>query len=189
VAFSTTGAASQQLVVTDRRAKPLTVLKATSSVEHLEVEVMPAANGKQTITVKLNATAPAGHRDEIVILHTDDAECPELRVPVRVLKRVANAVTATPEAVNARFAAGQTEVSTLVQLRSPDGKAVSIAAVTCDFPGVEFKYSPGAGSVATVRITVPESIAAQAGRGTVRVRLAEPAGEVAIPVSWTGTKK
>ena len=62
------------------------------------------------------------------MLYTDDAEYPELRIPVRVLKRAAVGVTATPDAVSLRLAAGQTEGSALVQLRSPDGKAVSVAA-------------------------------------------------------------
>lgn len=192
VAFSTAGVASQTLVVTDARAKPLTVLKAASSAAHLTAEVGPVAGTgaarTQAITVRLAATAPAGHRDETLVLYTDDAGCPELRVPVRVLKRAAGAVIATPDAVSVRFAAGQTEVSTLVQLRTPDGKAVSVAGAESDLPGVEVKFSNGSGPVATVRITVPEAVAGQGGRCTVRVRLSEPAGEVAIPVSWAGNK-
>jgi hypothetical protein len=193
VAFSTAGAASQVLTVTDRRAKPLTVLKAASSSQHLEVEVAAAANvpdqpRTQSVTVKLSATAPAGHRDEVVILYTDDAECPELRIPVRVLKRAAAGVTAIPDAVSLRLAAGQTEGSALVQLRSRDGKAVSVSGAESDLPGVGVKCSTGSGPVATVRITVPEALAAQPGRCTVRVRLTEPGGEIAIPVSWTGKK-
>jgi hypothetical protein len=195
VAFSTTGEASQTLVVTDRRAKPLTVLKAAASSPHLVVDVAPAAGATpdkpraQPVTIKLAATAPAGHRDEVVVLYTDDAECPELRVPVRVLKRAAAAVTATPDAVSLRLAAGQAEGSALVQLRAPDGKAVSVSGAESDLPGVQVKCSAGSGPVATVRITIPEAVAAQPGRCTVRVRLSEPGGEVAIPVSWTGAKK
>ncbi|MBY0456948.1 MAG: DUF1573 domain-containing protein, partial [Gemmataceae bacterium] len=130
LAFSTTGEASHTLTVTDKRAKPLTVLKASSSVAHLTAEIAPAANAEgvrtQRVTVKLSAAAPAGHKDEVITLLTDDLECPELRIPVRVLKRTAAAVSVTPEAVSARFASGQTEVSTLVQLRSADGKPISI---------------------------------------------------------------
>lgn len=193
VAFSTAGEASQVLVVTDKRAKPLTVTKAASSSQHLTVEVAAAtAAGQprtQSITVKLAANAPAGHRDEVVVLYTDDAEYAELRIPVRVLKRAAAGVTAIPETVNLRLAAGQTEGSALVQLRSPDGKAVSVAGAESDLPGVALKYSMGSGPVATVRITVPEAVAAQPGRCTVRVRLTEPGGEVTIPVTWTGAKK
>ncbi|AMV26378.1 hypothetical protein VT84_18415 [Gemmata sp. SH-PL17] len=192
VAFSAAGEVSKELVVGDKRAKPLTVLKAASSAAHLTVEIGQVANGAvgrtQPVTIKLAANAPTGHRDESVILYTDDADCPELRIPVRVLKRAAGAVTATPENVSVRLAAGQTEVSTLVQLRSPDGKAVSIAGAESDLPAVQVKCSTGSGPVATVRITVPETVAAQPGRCTVRVRMNDQGGEVSIPVSWAGKK-
>ena len=68
------------LVVTDKRAKPLTVLKAASSAAHLTVEVGAVVGAgaarAQSVTIKLGATAPAGHRDETVVLYTDDADCP-----------------------------------------------------------------------------------------------------------------
>jgi hypothetical protein len=192
VAFSTTGEAKQTIIVTDRRAKPLTVVKAVSTSPHLTAEVGPAIaeplRGKaQPITLKLFADAPAGHRDETVVLLTDDPEYPEFRVPVRILKRDPKAVTAAPEEVAVRFAAGQDEVSALVQLRAPDGKPVRIDSAESDFPAATVKHSTGSGPVATVRVTVGGAAAAQPGGCRVRVRLAEPAGqEVVIPVSWTG---
>lgn len=191
VAFSTAGAASQILTVADKRAKPLTITKAASSSPHLVAEVAAADGSPRTqqITLKLTAAAPQGHRDEVVVLYTDDAAYPELRIPVRVLKRAAGGVTVTPEAVTIRLAAGDTEGSALIQLRSPDGKAVSIAGADSDMPGVVVKHSTGSAPIATVRVTIPETLAAQAGRCTVRVRLGEPGGEVSIPVSWTGVKK
>lgn len=190
LAFSTTGAASQVINVADSRPKPLTVLKAASSSPHLTVEVGPRGEKGQAVTVKLAADAPAGHRDEAVVLLTDDQAYPEFRVPVRVLKRLPGGVAATPESVAVRFAAGQTEVSTLVQLRSADGKPVGISGVECDHPKVAVKWAAGSGAVAVVRVTVTEEAAAQAGSCTVRVKLAEPAGqEIAIPVGWTALKK
>jgi hypothetical protein len=193
LALSTAGAASQAISLSDRRAKPLTVVKAAASSPHLSAEVAPAAGAAggrtQSVVVRLAANAPAGHRDEVVVLYTDDPAYPELRVPVRVLKRAAGAVTATPESVAIRLAAGQAEGSALVQLRSPDGKAVGVAGAESDMPGVGVKWSGGSGPVATVRVTVPGTVAAKPGRCTVRVRLSEPVGEVAIPVSWTGPAK
>jgi hypothetical protein len=193
LAFSTAGAASQPITVTDRRGRPLTVVKATSSSPHLSAEVAPAAGGagarSQSVVVKVAANAPAGHRDEVVVLYTDDPAYPELRVPVRVLKRAAGGVTATPAAVQVRLAPGQSESSALVQLRSPDGKAVGVSGAESDMPGVRVKWSAGRGPVATVRVTVPEAVAAKPGRCTVRVRLSEPGGEVSIPVSWSGPSK
>lgn len=190
VAFSTATEANQVLTVTDKRAKPLTVLKAATSSLHLTADVAAAGGSprSQSVTLRLLAAAPVGHRDEVVVLYTDDPTCPELRIPVRVQKRAVGGVTATPEAVNLRIAADQKEGSALVQLRAPDGKAVSVSGADSDLPGVVVKHSTGSGPLATVRITIPEGLAAQPGRCTVRVRL-ETGGEVAIPVSWTGTKK
>lgn len=191
IGFSTTGAASQSLTISDKRCKPLSVLKATSSSPSLVIEITPRAAGKdQLLLVKLAADAPVGHRDEAVVLLTDDPEYPELRVPVRVLKRAAGAITAAPESVAVRFAAGQTEVSTLVQFRSTAGKSIGIASVQSDLPAVKVKWSPGNGTTAVVRITVTETAASQAGQSQVRVKFAEPAGqEIVIPVAWTALKK
>jgi hypothetical protein len=194
VGFSCTGEATQVLTVTDRRAKPLAVVRAASSSPHLTAAVGPREGGPgkpttQSVTLKLSADAPVGHRDEAVVLVTDDPEYPELRVPVRVLKRPAGGVTAAPAEVAVRLAAGQDEVSTLVQLRAADAKPVGVAGAESDHPGVAVKWSPGVGPLAAVRVTVTAAAGAD-GRCTVRVRLAEPAGqEVAIPVMWSGKKQ
>lgn len=192
VAFSSAGEATQVVTLTDRRAAPLNVLKADSSAPHLTATIGPrveAAGGKpasQAVTLKLAADAPPGHRDETVVLLTDDPAYPELRLPVRVLKRAAGGVTAAPAEVAVRFGAGQGSVSALVQLRAADGKPVAVSGADADHPGVTVKWSAGAGPVATVRVTVA---AAAAGTATVRVKLAEPAGqEVVVPVSWAGGK-
>ena len=184
LAFSTTSGAKQTLTVTDRRAKPLTVTKATTTAPHLTTTVRPAAGG-QEVELVLAAESPAGETDEAVTLFTDDPEYAELRVPVRVTKRPAADVSATPAAVNLRFAAGQSELSALVQLRA-GGKAVAVAKAECDHPSVRVKWSDGSGPVATVRVVVVVAAAA-AGQADVRVTLAEPPGTVVtVPVTWSG---
>jgi hypothetical protein len=191
VGFSSTGAASQVLTVKDSRSRPLTVLRATSSSPHLAVEIGRHEPGQpQAVTVKLSADMPPGHRDEYVVLLTDDPDYPEFRVPVRVLKRPAGGVTASPDALALRLAPGQAEASALIQLRANDGKPIALASAESDLPGVTVKYSTGSGPVAVVRVTVTEAAASQPGNCTVRIQLAEPAGQqVLVPVLWTGGKK
>jgi hypothetical protein len=187
VAFSCAGEASQVLTITDRRGKPLTVTKTHGTAASLTAEIAPRKDGTQTVTLKLAADAPVGHRDETMVLYTDDPAYPELRVPVRVLKRAAGGVNATPSELSVRFATGQDEASGLVQLRSADGKPVRVEKAECDAPGVALKWSPGASPVAALRVTVA---AAQAGSARVKVTFAEPAGhEVIVPVSWTVPQK
>jgi hypothetical protein len=191
LAFSTAGAASQIVTIDDSRPKKLTVLKATTSTPHLVAEVCRPETGKgQRVCVKLSPNAPVGQRDETLVLSTDDPAYPELRIPVRVQKRAAGAILVAPEAVSLRFAVGQAELSTLVQIRSGDGKLIEIASVESDLPGFTVKPSRGAAAVAVVRVTVTETVAKQTGNCNVRVKLAQPAAqEVVIPVAWTRAMK
>ena len=183
VAFSCAGEASQVLTVTDRRATPLTVTKAVGTAPYLTAEVAPAKDGAQTVTLKLAADAPVGHRDETLVLYTTDPAYRELRVPVRVLKRAPGGVSATPADLSVRFATGQAEASALVQLRSADGKSLRVEKAESDTPGVAVKWSQGATPVAALRVTVG---AAKSGNARVKVTFAEPAGhELIVPVSWT----
>ncbi len=193
--FSTTSGASQTLTLTDRRAKPLKILKATTSSPFLTAEPgpiidVPREARNQTVVVKLLEEAPLGHRDEAIILLTDDPEYSELRIPVRVLKRAVGGAIATPETVSIRFGQDQSEISTPVQIRSADGKNFSIESAECDHPGVTAKWSMGSGAVGLVRITIAESASTQSGSCKVRVKLSEsPGQEVVIPVTWIGGRK
>ena len=89
-----------------------------------------------------------------------------------------------------RFAAGQEEVSALVQLRATDGKPVRVEAAESDHAGVTLKWAPGAAPVAALRVTVGGAAASRAGGARVTVKFAEPAGhEVIVPVSWTAAPR
>lgn len=180
LAFSTTGEATQQLTVADRRAKPLSIVKVSSTSPHLTAA---AVNG--IIQVKLSADAPAGQRDDLIVLQTNDPVYSEFRIPVRINKKSPGQVAASPEEVNVKLATGQDEVSALVQLRAPDGKSVRIDSAASDFSAATVKFSTAAGPVATLRISIGGVAAFQSGSCKVAVKLAEPAGqEVVIPVSW-----
>jgi hypothetical protein len=195
VGFSTATEASQTITLTDSRARPLTVLRATTSNPHLVTDVKPKDprfGHQQTILLKLSSDSPPGHRDETLVLATDDPAYPELRIPVRILKRLPGTIQAAPEKVSIRFAPGQAEVSTLLQLRATDGKPIAIADVVGDHPAVKVKWSPAptAGVVAALRISIVESAASPSGTTVVRVKFSEPGGqELEIPVSWTSPKK
>jgi hypothetical protein len=194
LAFSTSSGATQDLVLHDTRGKPLTILKATTSSPHLVATIappiaQPLRGAKQTVAISLSPDFPVGHRDESVLLLTDDPQYAELRIPVRILKRSAGNVVAAPESVAVRFSADETEFSTLVQLRSLDGKPFGVGGVECDHPGVKLKWSTGASALAAIRVTVTEAACGQAGNSTVRVKVADqPGQEVVIPVSWTHVK-
>lgn len=188
LAVSTSGVFNHTLKVEDRRAKPLSVTKAESTSPHITTEVKAAktADGKtvQEVVVTVKDELAVGSHADTVTLRTDDPACPTLEVPVRVHKRAADGVTATPAAASVRFASGQAEASALVQLRG-GGKTVAIKGVECSTPGVTVKFSEDPGPVATVRVVVTAAKAGASGTAEVTVTLTEPtATKFVIPVTW-----
>lgn len=194
LAFSTSAGASQEIRLNDSRPKPLSITKATTTSPLLVVELkdriaLPVQGIAQTIAVSLSPDYPVGHRDETIVLLTNDPEYAELRIPVRILKRAASEVAAAPQRVVLNFGKEQKELSTLVQLRRNDGKMLEIASAESDHPGVTLKWSKGVGAVETVRVTITEIASSQSGNSTVRIKLGERADqEVVIPVSWQREK-
>lgn len=190
VAFSTAGAATQVVMVVDPRPRPLTVLKAVASDPHLTVEIGPREAGRgQPVTLRLAADIPPGRRDARVVLLTDDPDYPEFHLPVQVQKQAPDGVRATPEAIVWRVSAGQAEASALVRLRAADGRPVAIRSATCDDPAVAVRWSAGAGTSATLRITLAVASAPPSGASVVRVELAEPpGGQVLVPIAWSHAK-
>ena len=188
LAVSTTGAVTQTLRVDDRRAKPLTVSKATSTNPAITavVNTVKRSDGTtgQEVTVSVSETLPVGSHEDTITLVTDDPACSAMLVPVKVHKRGADDPTATPGTAAVRFAKGQAEASTLVQIRH-GGKPVSVAKAECGTAGVTVKHSEGTDRVATVRVIVNAAKAGASGQAEVTVTLAEPAGKtILIPVSW-----
>lgn len=188
LAVSTATAMSHTLKVEDRRAKPLTVTKAESTSSNVTAEVKAAktTDGKtvQEVVVTVKEEMAVGSHADTVTLRTDDPACPVLEIPVRVHKRSADGVTATPSAASVRFASGQADASALVQLRG-GGKNVAIKGVECGTAGVTVKFSEDLGPVATVRVIVNAAKAGASGTCEVTVTLTEPtASKIVIPVAW-----
>ena len=191
LAISTATEARQTLTVTDVRAKPLTVRVAATASPHLTLTLRPpvTAGGATSTAVELHVTAdyPAGSSQETVTLTTDDPACPELRVPVRIVKRDPDALVPSPELAAVRFSPGQDVASTLVQVRSPARGTLRVEAAACDHPAVAVKFAGSSGLVGTLRVVVDRAKAGgQPGEALVRVRFAEPAGAtLLLPVQWS----
>ena len=191
LAISTATEARQTLTVSDTRSKPLTVRAASSASPHLTLTVRPpvTAGGVTTTAVELHVTPsyPAGSSQETVTLTTDDPACPELRVPVRIVKRSPDDLIPSPEVAAVRFSPGQETASTLMQVRSPARGTLRVESAQCDHPAVTVKFAESSGLVGTLRVVVDRAKAdGRPGEALVRVRFAEPAGAtLVLPVQWS----
>lgn len=186
IAFSTTGEASQTITVNDQRPKgTLRVTQAVTTSKHLSTTIQPDGS----IQLTLLATAPADGKtySEMLTLATSDRNYPDFRIPVTIVKRTAATLTVTPDRLAIRLATGETSKSSVVQLRDPAGKALSIASATCSHPGITVSFSPGTLPVATVKATADLGKAGKIGTAEVIVTLSTPAGQTTtIPLSWSG---
>ena len=82
-------ATSQELVVTDLRAKPLRVLGVRTSSDFVTAEALPEPTTEDGavryhVRVTVQGKIPPGRHQALVSIFTDDAEFTELRVPLWV---------------------------------------------------------------------------------------------------------
>ena len=172
LAISTTGEASQRVVVTDRDAEPLTITAVTVSNPHITATLEPP----RCVTVNALSTLPIGTHNATLRITTDSARCPELNVAVQIIKHEQQAARAFPSSLLLTLP----NASQLVQLRRTDGKPIAIDSAMSASSDITVSASQGTGLVATLRVRLN---ATEAGESMVSVRFKD-GGLVTIPVRW-----
>jgi hypothetical protein len=188
--ISTEGTASHEITLTDLRERPLSVTEVHTSSPHLMGEVRRTAAdgvGHRAITVglSLGAGCPAGRHEETVVMRTDDPQYPELTMPVTVVKRAKQAVTASPASVSLAAPAGGAVPSRIVLLRPSGGEAVAVERVEADHPAVVCTWASGPDHCATLRVTIDRAkLPADGLHATIHVHISKPApATVDVPVT------
>jgi hypothetical protein len=190
--LTTDGALAHEVVLTDRRPRPLTVTAvqlATAQVHARPGEPYTDGAGRRAcaIRVEVGADCPEGRHEDVLRILTDDPTYRELDVPVTVVKRSPHAVRAQPETVELSAPAGQPLPSRIVLMSSADGRAVVVEGVEADNPAIECRWAAGPGPRATLKVRVDHTRVAGDGlRSAVRVRLNQPVPQtIVVPVSCT----
>jgi hypothetical protein len=188
--ISTEGTASHEITLTDLRDRALSVTGVHSSSPHLTGEVRRTAAdgaGHRTITVALSlgAGCPPGRHEETVIMLTDDPQYRELTMPVTVVKRARQAVTASPAAVSLAAPAGAAVPSRVVLLRPGGDEAVTVERVEADQPAVTCTWAAGPDRCATLRVGIDRTkLPADGLHATIHVHISKPApATVEVPVT------
>lgn len=179
-----------EVTVTDLRSKPLTVTEARTSSPNLKPRLLPAikdSEGRPVRTIGLDVAAdyPEGRHNEILSILTDDPAYSEIKVPVSIVKRSAQSVTAAPKRVELSAHAGQPVPSRIVLIRAGEDSEVVVDRVVTDDPAVVCQWARGPGSMATVRVNVDRSrLKANQMKTQIHVSVSKPQTQViSIPVS------
>ncbi len=149
---------TKDIVITDRRSEPLTILKLETTSPHLQAEQVGTWSDSQQTRIRVRASKdfPSGTHDERVNVYTDDSIYAHIPISVKVVKRSPDQVSAYPEEIRLR-AYGADFPSRLVLVKSSSGEAVDIERMDCKSPAVEYRWARGPGSDATIRVRVDKA--------------------------------
>jgi hypothetical protein len=188
--ISTEGTASHEITLTDLRDRPLSVTGVHGSSPHLTGEVRrTAADGAGhraiTVALSLGAGCPPGRHEETVVMLTDDPQYRELTMPVTVVKRAKQAVSASPASVSLAAPAAGAVPSRVVLLRPGGDEAVAVERAEADHPAVTCTWAAGPDRCATLRVGIDRAkLPADGLHATIHVHISKPApATVEVPVT------
>lgn len=182
--------AQHELILTDLRSKALVVLDARASSGKVFPRVGEAVRDAEGHTIwKISLAVaddyPDGRHEEFLDVYTNDPRYRNLRVPVTVIKRAQQRLTATPSEVVLVAPAGQPVPSRMILIRDTQGQTVHIDRVLADDPAISGQWTQGPGAMATLRIrTDRRLLAGESLRSAVHVRIDQPIRDtLTIPVT------
>jgi hypothetical protein len=190
VTMFTGGSVEQEIVVTDLRPRPLMItgVRATSSGMAPQLgEPYRDAAGHCAWKIHV-AVAPdfsEGRHEEVLGIYTDDTRYHELQVPVTIVKRCRERLSATPSEVALTAPPGQPVPSRIVLVRDHENQQVVVDRVEADDPAVACRWSAGPNTMATVKIQVDrQRVRTGSFHTLVHVYVSKPAKQMlTIPVS------
>jgi hypothetical protein len=182
-------ALSQEVVLTDLRARPLEGIELRTSAAGLRASLMERARdavGHPVFRIRLDVAAdyPEGRYEEALDIYTGDPLYRHLQVPVTVVRQPHQRLAALPAEVTVRAAPGQPVPSQLVRVRDARGEPVVVEAVTADDPAVQCRWASGPDNFATVRVQIDGARLGGTGLQTaVHIRTSAPVPEtITVPV-------
>lgn len=186
----TESAGSHELVLTDRRPRPLRVTDLRASSARLAPRIVDETRNGEGHTVRrlrldVSADCPEGRHEESISIHTDDVTYRELRVPVTIVRRSRPRVSASPQEVT--LPPGSPALSShLIRLRDRQDQPVLVEAISVDDPAVTCTWAPGPETQATLRVRVDGARLAS-DRTLLRLQLSQPVQETVIIPIQRGT--
>jgi hypothetical protein len=179
-----------RVTLTDRRPQPLAVTSVDATVPGLhpclgEARRNEAGHWTRAISLDVQADCPEGKHDGLLHIRTSDPTYPDLRVPVTVVKRSPQHVSALPSEVRLTGRPGQPLPSQRLLLSAAGEQEVLVERIESDHPALKCQWAQGPGPLATVKIQFDHArLTAGSHQTVVKVHLLKPRPEtLTIPVS------
>jgi hypothetical protein len=182
-------AIGHEVTLMDRRPRPFGVKAALTTSQHVRASVgeprrLEDGAWGRSVALEVLPTCPEGWHEEVLHVHTTDADYPELKVPFTVVKRPRQRVTALPATVSLIAYGDAALPARIVLLGSSDDQEVRIDGVEADSPAVHCQWAPGPGPRATLKVQVERAgVKGPSWESSVRVFVSKPAAQVVtVPV-------
>jgi Protein of unknown function (DUF1573) len=176
----------------DPRSKPLQLQEVHTTAPALQAEIAGQerdTSGHLIYKVHLRVTGDMveGRHEEFVSLFTNDPDYREIKVPVTVVKRSRQRLSATPSRIELSVRPGSSLPSRMVLIRDRENQEVEVEAVSADSPAVTCRWVKGPGAMTTLRVQIDRNqVQDSKWQSTVRVQVAKPTRQtLLIPVVVT----
>lgn len=183
-------AVGHEIILTDLRPKALSISSVRTSSPELKSRVTEEfqdgfGHWVRKISLEVAAGYPEGRHDEAVDILTDDPTYPDLKVPVTIVKRSRQPVSALPESVSLQAPPQGAIPSRIVLIRAKGEGSVVVDRITADDPAITCQWAAGPNNLTTVRVSVDrKGLHAESLRSQIHVHVSQPVEEtVTIPVS------
>jgi hypothetical protein len=180
------------LVITDVRAKPLKITEVRASSPHVKPQVGEPSRDEKghwtcAVKVEIGVDCPEGRHEERIDLITSDPDYADLRVPVIVVKRAKQRLSATPNPVVLSAPPGQPAPSRLLVIRDQDEQPVVIDRVEADDPTLSCTWSEGPNTPGAVRVRIdPKGLDASGLHSAIHIHISKPVETtLTVPVQAT----
>lgn len=185
--LNTDSTCSHDLVLTERRPEPLTFKAVESTSPGLTVQtdaVQKNADGtwSRKIHLKVLEKLSPGRYEEMVQIFTTDADFPELKFPVTLVKRPRLALQATPASVHFSGRQGEPLPGRIVLLGGQTDRQIKIDRIEVGDSAIRCTSAQGPGSHWTLKIQINTSDISQRMESEVRVYVSGQEIPVSIPV-------
>ncbi|MBL8824194.1 MAG: DUF1573 domain-containing protein [Planctomycetia bacterium] len=147
----------QTITILDKRAKTFRPVKLERTSPYLDVSwIEPIAKQPQpqyALQVNVREDIPTGRHDHEVIIYTDDAEYPVLRIPISVVKKAKSRYVVSPYLVSLSRSVA---ASRSVTVRDQHGQGVDIERYEAS-PGLIVNMTAQAAASVTLQIKLDAS--------------------------------
>jgi hypothetical protein len=183
-------AVAHEIVVAVMRERTLHISSVQSSSPKLRTHLgEPSTDSSghlvRKIQLDLAPDYPEGRHEEVVDIYTDDPGYRDLRVPVTIVKRPPQRITASPARVDLVTAPGQEVPSKVLALRSADSRDVVVEKIDADDAALACQWARGPGAMATVRVNIDRKrMQGNLLQTQIRIHVSQPADQtITVPVT------